>query len=144
MRAGEPLAYELVARGGVAGPGRGALERVLAEARGVEDVADNGHVPIGAGVAGRREPQALPVQRCARREERQSLEGLQGRPGEDRRIDVAEAVAHRAVGGEHHGDTHVAGLDEAAAFHEGELDGVGCGEGLRHRTSLPPGRSAPP
>ena len=38
-------------------------------------------------------------------------------------------------------DAGVAGLHETAALDDGELDGVGCGEGLRHLASLPP--SAP-
>ena len=135
------LAHQLVARGGVARPRGRAAEASSPRLRRVEDVAHDRDVTVGARVARGGESEPLALEGRAGREARERLERLEARAGEDQRRRIAELRGDRAVGGEHDGDAGVARLDESAAFDDGEFDGVGCGEGLRHPASLPPERT---
>ena len=75
----------------------------------------------------------------ARRQAGERLQRLEARARQNRGRPVSPSCGdHRAVGVEDDGRSRVARLDETAAFDDGELDGVGCGEGLRHDASLPP------
>jgi len=123
------LAHELVARRGVAGPGRRALQAVLAEAGPSQDLPDHRGVPVGAAVARRRERELLALQRHARRQAAQGLQRLHARARQDGRLDVAEAQPDDAFRVEHDRRARVPRLDEAAALDDGELDGVADRDG---------------
>jgi len=137
------FAHHLVAGRGVTRPGGRTPEVLLAELGEGEDVADDGDVTIGAGMARGRQPEPLALEGRTRGEAGQRLERLEAGTGEDQRRRIAQLLGDRAVGGEHEGDAGVPRLDESAAFDNGEFDGVGCGEGLRHPASLPPRRRSP-
>ena len=136
------LTDDLVARGGVAGPCRWAPQVGLGQARTVQDVAHDGDVPVGAGVAGRRQGEVLALEHGSRRRTAERLEGLHARTREDRRLDVPEGQRHDAVGIEHDRGARVPRLDEPAPLDDGEFDGRGDGEGLGHPLSLSPARRA--
>ena len=103
---------------------------------------------IGADVARRGESQLLALEGGARGDAGHGLQRLEAGAREDQRVGVAVARDDLAVGGQHDGRARMAGLDEAASFHDGEFDGILNGESLQHRTQPTVGarrapRSAP-
>lgn len=122
------LADQLIAGGAVARPVGRAAEVVLAETGLGEDLADHGDVAVGARVARRGEDELLALELGTRGEAAERLQGLEAGAGEDRRLDVAAAQQHHALGVEDDRRAGVPGLDEAAALDDGELDGAVDGD----------------
>ena len=134
------LADELVARRGVARPRRRAAEGVFAEAGGSRGCRAR---PRRAGrcrsgsrsrARGARPRAGAPAVRQA-----SACSGLRLERGRTSDAGSPSRAATVPSAAEDDRDPGVPRLDEAAAFDDGELDGVGCGEGLRHLASLPPG-----
>ena len=87
-------------------------------------------------MTGGGETQPLALQRSPRGHAGQGLERLEGGARQHGGCGIAVRGEHGAVGREDHRGTGVAGLDEPAAFHDGELDGGGGGERLGHPLSV--------
>jgi hypothetical protein len=123
------LAYELVARGGVTGPRRRALQVVLAETGCRKDLADDAGVSVGAAVAGGGQGQPLAFQRDAGGQAAERLQRLHARARQDRRVDVAEAELDHTLGVQHDRRSRVSRLDEATALDDGEFHRIGDRDG---------------
>ena len=136
-----PLAHELVAGRLVARPRRRAARARPRRGRGIEDVAHDrrrdGRCPSGSRS---RAPSRSPSSGAPAVRHASACSGLRLERGRIERRRCRRAWRRRCRRRSRTiAEPGVTGLDESAAFDDGELDGVGCGEGLRHHASLPPG-----